>query len=110
APIPRCRLQIRRARSGKSSTSATDAAITMTKSLPYACALTNCTRAPSSFRAESQQMPAEPTYPVARQRIERAHEQAVIDGALPTRLEARFHRNALRNDFHVVGGWRPHRG
>ena len=57
-----------------------------------------------SFAAERKQMPAVPLDERPRQRVERADEQAVIDGALPTAVQPRFHGKAFRHDAHLAEG------
>ena len=47
-------------------------------------------------------MPAEPADERARQRVERRHEQAVVDRALPPAVEPRPHRKPLGHDLHVA--------
>src|SRR5436190_21713260 len=56
----------------------------------------------TSLRAEREQVPAEAAHDRARQRVERADEQAVIDRAFPAAMEARLDRKPLRNDLHTA--------
>ena len=54
------------------------------------------------FRAERQQVPAEAADQRARQRVERADEQAVVDRPLPAAVQPRLHREPLGHDPHVA--------
>src|SRR5919198_2336568 len=95
APAPVWRAHNSRA-SASSAMPATSCFRTYRKSLPYAWALMKFTLV--LFPTERQQMPAESAHERSRQSVERADEQPVVDRALPTAVEARFHGEALGNN------------
>src|SRR2546428_8726864 len=48
--------------------------------------------------AERQQVPSEPSHNGARQQVERADEQPVVEGSFPAAVEARLYRKPLGHD------------
>src|SRR5690606_16819842 len=102
-PMPRCRLQRRRARSAMSVASGTCCRSSSRKSLPNAWALTSGQDRgvvmPLLFLADGQQVPAEPLHPAARQRVEGAYEERVVGGALPSLVQAAAYGKSLEDEF-----------